>query len=236
MSEVQETTRPTFYTEPVENKVRSKEENRPIFEDRRFVKLVQPGDRLWSFIEEITADGVGVSTNENYALRFPRYWEAFKRGEERTTVGTPLSQTSIVSRARAEELKYQGVYTVEEYANVQDNVLSKIGMGAREEREKCRAYLDQAKGGADIMKMATQMADMQATIERLTMMMNKPNQVLSEDPTPIITGEIRDEKPLEECTDDELKAYIKRETGKGVPGQPSRETLLAKAAEIAKAA
>lgn len=41
------------------------------------------------------------------------------------------------------------------------------------------------------------------------------------------------EKLLEDCSNTELRAYIKRETGEQVTGNPSRATLLARAHEVA---
>lgn len=46
-------------------------------------------------------------------------------------------------------------------------------------------------------------------------------------------GEEQGDKRLEDCTDAELKAFIKRETGEAVKGNPSRQTLIERAMEIA---
>jgi hypothetical protein len=113
------------------------------------------------------------------------------------------------------------VFTVEEYAALPDNLLQKMGMGSRAEREKARAFLATASGTADTSAMATRLAELEELVARLTGAAPAPAT-----PEPRVMA-------LEDCTSEDLKAYIKRETGKGVPGNPSRETLLAKAGEIA---
>jgi hypothetical protein len=234
---VKETARPRFFVQPVQNQAESAKENRPIFESKRFVELKHPGDRSWSFIEEIDEAGMGLTRRntvegpkgEDYAERFPREWASFKKGEERAAIGTPIEEWSGLSRSRAAELKAMNIFTVEEFADVQDGQLGKLGMGTRTEREKARAYLAQASGGADVSAMAAQIAQLTEMVERLS----KPTIDHDEERS----GQYAvTEKPLEECSDAELKAYIKEKTGKGVPGQPSRESLLAKAAELAEAA
>lgn len=228
--EVKETCRPKFFIEPTKNTAKSEEEGRPIFETKKFVELKQFGDKSWSFVDEIDDNGKGKS-GMDYAERFPKEYQAFKRGEERASVGTPLDEWAPLTRSRCAELKASNIFTVEEYAAIPDNILSKLGMGARAERAKAIAFLDSAKAGADTGKMAAQIAALQAMVEKLT---GLPVPAAAEPQV----GEIvfpRD-KSLDECTDAELKDYIKRETGEGVRGQPSRETLLARAAEVASKA
>lgn len=220
--EVRETCRPRFFIEPTKNNAKSEEEGRPIFETRKFVELKQPGDKSWSFIDEIDDDGRGKSGCD-YSERFSREYQAFKRGEERAAVGTPLDEWAPLTRSRVAELKASNIFTVEEYANVPDNTLQKLGMRAREEREKARAFLDSAKAGANTAAMAAEIAKLKSMVEQLQ-------------GRPALDVPVQQEKQLDDCTDAELKDYIKRETGEFVRGNPSRETLLARAAEVAKAA
>jgi hypothetical protein len=233
MSEIKETVRPRFFTEAVQDKAASEKENRPIFATKRFVELKQPGDRLWSFVEQIDENGMGMDRRSDggegivdYAARFPREFAAFKRGEERAAIGTPVDEWTAISRSRAAELKAMNVFTVEEYAGLPDNLLQKMGMGSRAEREKARAFLASASEGAETSAMATRLAELEELVARLT----------GGAPVAAATPTEPQEKALVDCTDDELKAFIKRETGSAPKGTPSRETLLAKAGAIAKAA
>jgi hypothetical protein len=224
--------RPRFFTMPVENKKLSAENGRKIFEDRYFVELKHPGDRSYSFVEEIDESGqsktrksdgseAGGDPLTDYADRFPREFMAFKRGEQRATVGTPLDEWSQVSRSRGAELKAMNIFTVEELADVQDSQLPKMGMGAREEREKAKAFINASKAGADTAAMAAELARLKEMVERLT-------------GAPTVPVSPPAGKLIEDATNEELKAFIKRETGQAPRGNPSRETLLAKAKEAAQ--
>lgn len=225
MSEVKETARPRFFIQPMENKAKSEKAGRPIFESRRFIEMKHPGDKSWSFVEEIDENGCGYDRRgpngepgEDYSLRFPREYAAFKKGEERAAIGTPIEEWTAISRSRAAELKSSNIFTVEEYADVQDGQLVKLGMGAREEREKARAFISTAKDGADVGAMAAELARLKELVEKLT-----GTQPVVEAPA---------EKPIEDCSDAELKEFIKRETGEAPRGNISRVTLLARVQDI----
>lgn len=244
MTEVVETARPRFYVQAIQNKAKSEAEGRPIFESKTFVELKHPGDRSWSFVEEIDGEGMslarreiaGEAVGENYALRFPKEYAAFKRGEERAQIGTPLDEWSPLSRTRVAELKAMNIFTVEELSSVPDNMLQKMGMGSRAEREKAIRFIEASKSSAGTDAMASEIAQLRAMVEQLQGKTAESIQV--EYPVGEQIGEIvpTSEKTLEQCSDAELKEYIKRETGEGIRGQPSRETLLKRAAEVASAA
>lgn len=246
MAEVTETARPRFYTEPVQNMAKSAEEGRPIFEPKKFIELKHPGDRLYSFVEEIDDAGMGMNRRQmasgefigqDYAARFPREWDAFKRGEERASIGTPLDEWPALTRSRVYELKAMNIFTVEELSNIQDGQLQKMGMGARAEREKAKAFLAAAKGSAHESAMAAELAELREMVTRITQ-----GQAQAQIPVPQPVGEqigeivTHREKTLEDCTDAELKDFIQRETGERPKGNPSRETLMKRAAELAQAA
>jgi len=250
MADVVESVRPRFYSEPIENRSLSEKEGRPIFETKTFVELKQPGDKLWTFVEEIDGSGRslakrqdrnGHTVGEDYSERFPKEYAAFKRGEERAASGTPLDEWGMISRSRAAELKAQNVWTVEELSNIPDNLLQKLGMSTRAEREKARTFLDTAKAGANEAKLSAEVAELRAMIEA---MRNTPQPVVAvgasapSDLSDPQMGEISAprEKTLDECTDAELKDFIRRETGETPRGNPSRETLMKRAAELAQSA
>lgn len=201
---------PEFYMHPVENKAKSEAEGRPIFEEKEMVRIRVPGDRNMTWEGEVT------DTHRN---RFPKQYDAFQRGEKVALEGTPLEMWPQMTRTRVAELKACNVFTVEELADVTDGQLDKLGAGSREEREKARAFINVAKDSADVESMAAEIARLSEMVERL-----------SGNAAPLSPKE----KDISECTDAELKAYIKRETGEGVRGNPSRDTLLSRAREVAE--
>lgn len=208
-----DTARPRFYMDAVQNPALSEKEGRPIFEDKEYVEILIPGDKLLTWVGEV---------DDPTRHRFPEHYAAFKRGEMRAVVGTPLEAWPPLTKARVAELKAAGILSVEEYANVPDNVLGKLGMGARDEREKARAFIDAAKGGAQTAAMASEIAQLRAMVEQLS----------GKTAAPAVPPA---DKSIEDCTDAELKEFIRRETGEGVRGNPSRETLLKRVSDLAEA-
>lgn len=217
MSNEQDTARPRFFMKAVENKAKSTEEGRPVFDEREMVEIRIPGDRL--------------ATHVNYVLdehrqRWPDHYSAFKRGEARAASGTPLEHWPQMTTGRVASLKALGVLSVEELSNLPDNMLPSLGMGARELREQARAYLAAAQDGAAASRAAAENADLRAQMERMQKQMEA---LLGATTAPVDVSD----RAIEDLSDDELKAYIKRETGDGVRGTPTRQTLIDKATALA---
>lgn len=215
----QDTARPRFYMQAVENKAKSIEEGRPVFDEREMVEIRIPGDRL--------------ATHVNYVLdehrqRWPDHYAAFKRGEARAANGTPLEQWPLMTTGRVASLKASNILSVEELSKVPDNMLSSLGMGARELREQARAYLEAAAGGAAAARATAENAELREQMARMQAQM----AALLGNASQAVPVDVSD-RAIEDLSDDELKAYIKRETGEGVRGTPSRQTLLDKATALA---
>lgn len=218
-----DTARPRFFIRPVQNMALSEAEGRPVFNDREMVEIRIPGDKhlTWEgdVTEKLIIGGRAIDARE----RWPEQYAAFKRGEQRAVTGTPLEMWphQLMTAARVAELKAINIMSVEELEAVPDNVIPKMGMGGRELRDEARAYLKRAKDAAADNALARENAELRARLDALEARLNGP----AEQPK---------DKALEDCTNDELKAFIKRETGEGVRGNPSRDTLLSRAAELAQ--
>lgn len=160
-----------FYLHPKQNKTKSVEAGRPIYEDVEYVHIMVPGDKD-NIVERPARD--------SDRQRFPRQYEAFKRGEGDALVGTPLAMWPAIARSQVEELAFFNVKTVEQLAALSDTQIQKF-MGMRELRTKAKLWLDAAAGNAPIEKlqaeieerdnviatMQKQMADLQARLEEL---------------------------------------------------------------------
>lgn len=210
-----DTARPRFYNDAMQNMAKSEREGRPIYEDKEMVEIRIPGDKLMTWI--------GV-VEDKHRQRWPEQYAAFKRGEERAASGTPLEQwpNATLNKSRVAELKAQNILSVEELANIPDNVLPKLGMGARELREQAKSYISTAKSAAENSHLVAEITRLKEIIEMRT------GQPIA----PVATEEAKEKAP-EDCTDDELKAFIKRETGEAPRGRVSRATLLNRVTEIA---
>lgn len=131
---------PVFRAEAVHMPFLSKQEGRPIYEQREFVTILIPGDRHSQASEPV---------NDEHKTRWANEYAAFKAGLELPLEGTPLQNwpNSALNRARVEELAYFHIRTVEHLAAVNDNQLQNLGMGARELRQAARTFLEVSRTG-----------------------------------------------------------------------------------------
>lgn len=210
--EQKDVARPHFYMDAIQNKAKSEKEGRPIFDEKEMIEIRIPGDKLLTWVGEV---------EQKHRERWPADYAAFKKGEARAAHGTPLDQwpNPELTKSRVAELKALDILSVEELANLSDALLGKLGMGGRQLREAARSYISTAKDGAKESAMAARLAQLEEMVQRL-----------SGAPAP----EAPKEKTIEDCTDAELKEFIKRETGEPVRGNPSRETLITRAKAIAE--
>lgn len=158
---------PEFYTEAVKLEFRSKQEGRPVFEDREFVRIIVPGNR-GSVVHE--------PVNDEHKARWPEQYKAFKEGREQPIEGTPLTEWAVsdMTKARAAELAFFHIRTVEELAALADDKIQKLGMGMFELRKKAQTWLEiAAKGSAPIEKLLTENEHLTGEVSRLERMMTE---------------------------------------------------------------
>lgn len=117
---------PRFYVEAVFSAAANK------FENVEFVEIAIPGDNKTIVVHEVA---------EHHRNRFKRVYAAFQEGKSLANSGTPLDMLGGLDPATIATLKYLKIDNVETLSEIGDNVLSNIGMGAREMREKARKYL-----------------------------------------------------------------------------------------------
>ena len=235
MSENKDTAVPRFFMQAVENKARSIEEGRPIFDEIEMVEIRIPGDNKTVFVDRVfrkdgTPNGAGLMNKPPaYIERWPRHYDNFKAKQPAALIGTPLSEWPPMTVSKVAEFRALGIHTVENLADLTDGHLSKLGMGGREWREKARAYIQDAKAGSAAAENAALQAQLDAMQAQIMMLMGGPPQ----GPGAVAVEAEPTDKSLDECSDAELKAYIKSVTGEAPRGNPSRDTLLERAMELA---
>ena len=222
MSDTKDTARPRFFMDAVENVAKSKLEGRPIFDEAEMVEVKIPGDKLFVFVSPV---------EDTHRERWPEHYAAFRRGEARAASGTPLEHwaSPTMTRSKVAELKASNILSVEELADIPDRVLPKLGMGARELREQARAYLATAADGAAAGAQAAENAALKA---QMAVLQEQMAQLLSKPSTPAPAAE-QTERAIEDHNDDELRAYITRETGERPGAKVTRAALVTRATEIA---
>lgn len=142
---------------------RSHAEGRPIYEDREFVSIMVKGQDKQIFWREVT--------NED-RNRFPNAYEAFQRGAAAPVVGTPVEMLGL-GPSTIEALKQKGVRTIEDLSELGDASLQGIGLGAREMKDRAKAFLSKsseatAKLEAENEALKAQMAALVAKVDALT--------------------------------------------------------------------
>jgi hypothetical protein len=156
------------------------------FAQEHWVELVKKGSNGATTNEKIARlmkTGKNGYVDPVWGVVKPAY-EAWAKGQEEPTSGTPLSQWPAISRAQADHLKGLHLRTVEDVANATDADLERMGMGARSLREKARAYVKAKEGeavvaeamaekDAQIASMAAQLSELTETVRQLTANMPK---------------------------------------------------------------
>lgn len=169
-----------FYIESIHDEEASERENRPIYVDREFVKIIIPGDKNTQVCRPIDLKGTAQMPPDN--VRWPAQYQAFKNQQEQVFEGTPLEQWPPLSKSQVLMFKAANVHTVEQLVSVSDNNLVNLGMGARELQNKAKAFLESAKDGALVMQLQKMIDDQNVQIQALK------NQMAG-------LGDIEDKKP-----------------------------------------
>lgn len=146
-----------FYIHPLQDEDETAKQGRPIFRDTHMIEIRVRGDRN---------NIVNRPLRPEDKTRFASAWRAFENHEKQVDQGTPLREWPVMSTSMVEELKYLGFYTVEQLANASDGVIGKYaGLGTW--KQKAKAYLDLAAGGAPISELQKQNEDLRSTNEML---------------------------------------------------------------------
>lgn len=95
---------------------------------------------------------------EIWAVLQPYYAE-WKKGNEITTLGTPLTTVSFVNKSQVQSLKFYGIYSVEDLAKLTDSQMDSIGMGARKLRDSAFAFLQNREASIDASNITALIED-----------------------------------------------------------------------------
>lgn len=216
---------PIFKTHSRKNEAKSREAGRPIFDDMEVVEVRMAGNRqhvgvfpAHAFCRTVTLPD-GSTENQTYAMRWNEQYRRFKQNRQQVQEGTPLEELPFLTQGKRLELKALQIHTAEALAALDGNELKNLGMGGRDLKNQAQGYLDNAKGSALVTKQAKEIEELKArlaTVEKA----KKP-------------AKTEDADQFEAMEEQDIKAWIKEQTGETPRGNPSRETLLTMAREIA---
>lgn len=216
----------------------TREQGRPIYRTREYVRIINPSDPLNKPVhpahEKIFRDR-HTNAAMSYAEAYPEEYRAFKAGQAEQIIGTPLTELTSLTAAKRHELKALEIVTVESLASLDGAPLKRLGMEGNALKSMAQAYLDRAKEQAVDARFAAENAALRAEMEALRNDLKAIKSGKAE-PEPDANDENPPEPgPFDTFSDDDLKVYIKSRTGEAPRGRVSRETLLRTASELMEA-
>lgn len=140
----------------IDNEASSKE-GRPIFKDTVYIMIIVPGDK-----DSI----VHRPAYEMDFARFPKQYAAFKNKSESSVIGTPLKLVPWLSASQIKELDYFNVRTVEQLADVTDNLAAKFH-GLQSLKQKAKDFLAAARDAAPMLEMRSQLEQRDTQIQAM---------------------------------------------------------------------
>lgn len=147
-----------FFRDKVKMGFASEAAGHPVYEDADFIEIATPGD-LNTIIHRVVTDKDKATWAQLYAQ--------YKAGQEPSAEGVPLEAWARLTPAQVGNYKALGFRTVEHVADMNDNVVQKVGMGAHGDKIAAAAYLLLAKDSALAQKQALEIDRQNQTIEEL---------------------------------------------------------------------
>jgi len=152
-----------FFNHPRKDEEKTLAEGRPQFKDEAYVRIMVPGDK----------DSVVIRPARDMdKQRFHKQWASFERGEGEIHEGTPLKAWPMVTRSQVEELKFFGIYTVEQLADLADVHVQKF-MGVGVLKQQAQAFIQASREAAPLVQLNAALEDKDNEIAAL-------NQALTE--------------------------------------------------------
>jgi len=115
---------------------KSKLAGAPVYDDIEIVTIMNPGEK----------EPTIVQADEFHKRRFPRQYEAFKKGIENQQGGTPLDLLFPAAPSTVKQLKAFHIFTVQQLATISDSAMAQIPMG-RTLSDRAKEYLKNAGSG-----------------------------------------------------------------------------------------
>ena len=225
-----------FYTDAIENKRKTIDSGRPIFEDVEMVRVKIAGDPKNTFVGPANAEcGRDRETGEKitYKDRFPEHYRFFADHKGAAVIGTPLTEVPWLTASKAQELKALNIMTVEALAQLDGTLLQRIGIGARELKNQATAWLDKAEGSKVQAHFAAELSARDEVIEQLkrdiaALQSGQPVEP-DEETEPEAEDGLGEDSPFAAWDDEDIKNWIKDNSGARPAGNPGHKTLVAKA-------
>lgn len=161
----------TFRTQAVQNKHKTLAEGRPVFEGVVFIRIQHPGETL--NIPERPA------TKEDIA-RFPLQYSQYERNVAQVPEGTPIELIAPTAPDIGQNMRAQGIHTVEQLAALTAEAIGQGGPGMVMWVNRAKTYLETSKNGVphhemqkELEKRDSELGALKETVRLLTLQLNK---------------------------------------------------------------
>jgi hypothetical protein len=132
-----------FFNHPRKDEEATLKEGRPQFKDEAYVRIMVPGDKDSVIIRPAREMDKG---------RFAKQFAAYQAGEGEVHDGTPLKAWPMVTRSQVEEMKFFGIYTVEQLAELADVHVAKF-MGLGNLKRDAQAFIQASREAAPLVQL-----------------------------------------------------------------------------------
>lgn len=158
-----------FHAEQVQNNFRTKNEQRPVFEEQVFITKLVPGDNHLKIDRKMRDEDKD---------EFPEAWARWINKSSTRVPGTPIEVWHALTDTQKAEFKFMNIFTVEQFANLPFGSGQKI-MGFNELQAKARVFIDagkdaeligkiRAEADAKTAALEAKLAELTAMVESLT--------------------------------------------------------------------
>lgn len=139
-----------FYMRALHNAAKSKQEGRPVYEDKIFVIIHPPGERLNIVDREAT---------DFDKRRWPAQWHQFQQNKVQQPDGTPIDLLYPDYPSVAAMLRAHGVATIEQCAALSGNAVDNMGMGSQRYVNAAKTYIQASAKGVQATQLRAQLED-----------------------------------------------------------------------------
>jgi len=160
-----------FFTKAKQNTDESQKQGRPIFTEVDYIQIMVPGDRSNTIVRPIT------SQDQDRFKKQYDHWKTTQKDD--AVIGTPLEAWGVMSLAQIEEYRYYGIRTIDQLADLRDDICQKI-MGGTQLKQKAQAFLDAMKAEAPMKVMQAELAERDNEIESLKKALTDQGAILKD--------------------------------------------------------
>ena len=153
-----------FYTRACHNPVLSEQQGMPIYENKPYVRIQPPGERLNIVDRPVKPEDKKI---------WPQAWAQFLAEKTQVPEGTPVEMLFPNHPAIGEMLKGSGIMTIQQLADASAHAMDNIGMGAQEWQNKAKAYLDSSGQGKEFHTLNKKLEESNQQVRILTEQLNQ---------------------------------------------------------------